>query len=98
MKDWQSIIPPAGEPGARDWGALAFEAAKERLQQCMQAMYCQEGECEEHPHAANGGPSCPMPENSGLGCMGCDDCTVREVLTAAWPIIEAAIRSGDFDD
>lgn len=38
-----------------------------------------------------------MPEAAGIGCMECDDCTVREVLTAAWPIIEAAIRSGDFD-
>lgn len=98
MQDWRAVTPPPGEPGERDWGRLAFEAAKERLQACAQAECCQQGECGIEGHDGElGSPVCEAPVDAGIGCMGCDDCTVREVLIEVWPIIEAAIRSGDFD-
>lgn len=28
---------------------------------------------------------------------GCETCVIREVLSAAWPVIEEGVRSGDFD-
>jgi len=98
MQDWTAVVPPTGAPGDRDWGRMAFEAAKERLEQCTQAEDCQAGECELEGHdGEDGSASCLPPAGAGIGCMACDDCTVREVLIAAWPIIEAAVRSGDFD-
>lgn len=74
----------------RDWGAEAHQAAIDHLDVCdAWEAYYEEGEPEgarpagEHPAMS---PYC-----------GCQTCMVREVLSAAWPVIEEAVRSGDLD-
>ena len=59
-----------------DWGVLAQKAAEKHLAACMEAMFAMdEGEEEvESPASAT--------------FCGCDTCIVREVLYAAWPILE----------
>lgn len=91
MKSWQQVTPPTDEP--RDWGRLAFDEGLARWRQFQEASYCEQGECDHR----DGEEHTPMPEGAGYGCGGCDDCMVREVLIAAWPVMEAGIRSGDFD-
>lgn len=96
---WQDVTPPPGEPGERDWGRMAFETATAHLRAISDAEDCAEGECpvDDPTHTGEvGAPQCESPAN-GYGCQGCNDCTVREVLTVSWPIVEAAVRSGDFD-
>jgi hypothetical protein len=95
MRQWQAVTAPEGAPGVRDWGQLAFETALEHLEAVQQAERCAEGGCELHGEGSE--EHCLFPAVAGLGCNACDECTVREVLIAAWPVIEAAIRSGDFD-
>lgn len=88
MQDWKDVEPPPGEPGYRDWGALAHEVGKKRLEVLAEVQdYLIEGE--DPPDELADQLSAPV-------CEGCDDCTVREVLDATWPVVEAAIRSGDF--
>lgn len=90
MRQWQEFERPADG----DWGALAQQVASEHVGEVQQAELCAEGECEQH--SGEGDDRCESPAH-GIGCNACDDCTIRETLAAAWPVIEAAIRSGDFD-
>lgn len=74
----------------RDWGHEAHQAAQARLEvleQVQEAMCCGEEVDEEL-----------YEQLSGLVCEGCQTCTIREILDAAWPVIVEAIRSGDFDE
>lgn len=73
-----------------DWGAEAHKAAQERLNALseVQSALC-EGE-EPDEDLAN--------QLSGPCCEGCDTCTIREVLDAAWPVFLAGVRSGDYDE
>jgi hypothetical protein len=74
----------------KDWGYEAQQAAEAHLAVCAEWMdYYEEGENAEPPEGED--PSCAPYD-------GCDTCLVREVLHAAWPIIEKAVRSGDLDD
>lgn len=75
----------------RDWGFEAQQAAEKHLDLCDAHMYWEEeGEAE--------GEDRPEGESPAIGpYCGCQTCTVRETLYAAWPIIEEAVRSGDFD-
>jgi hypothetical protein len=76
----------------KDWGVEAHKAAEDRLDLCQAWLYFHENEdgYEEQEPA--------QPDPSSAPFCGCETCVVREVLDAAWPIIEAAIRSGDFDE
>lgn len=89
----QNVQAPPGAPGERDWGLAAHEAATRHLEAVQQAAACAEGYCEQHDQAVTE-TRCEDP-SLGLGCQGCNDCLVREVLAVAWPILEAAVRSGD---
>lgn len=93
--DWREVPAPPGAPGERDWGALAHQEAVSHWAAVQHAEECAGGGCELHGEDEAG--ACESP-SIGLGCNACDDCMVREVLAIAWPVIEAAIRSGDFDD
>lgn len=72
-----------------DWGREAHDKAVNHLDACdmWQAYYDNEDE-EERP-AGDDPASAPY--------CACQTCLVREVLYAAWPVIEEAVRSGDFD-
>ncbi len=61
-----------------DAGLAAHDAAEQHLKACWEAFYAQE-DCETDEVIASSafGPFC-----------GCDTCVVREVLAAAWPVIE----------
>lgn len=68
----------------RDWGAEAHEAAAKHLEAIYEA---------EHEGVID------LDESPAMGPWdGCDTCLIREILHAAWPVIEAAVRSGDFDE
>ena len=75
------------ETTEHDYGMEAQQAAEKHLVACWEAMWCVENdECEiEHPEGEHPNPAC------GPFC-GCDTCQVREVLHAAWPIIERYAR------
>lgn len=74
----------------RDWGYEAHQAAVKHLDACDEWMvFYDEGEPEDLRPAGEDPSIAPYD--------GCQDCTVREALYAAWPIIEEAVRSGDFD-
>lgn len=66
-----------------DYGYLAQKAAEERLALCEAWMDYEEGEGEPEPEEPN--PACAP-------YCGCTTCMVREVLDAAWPIIEQSVR------
>jgi hypothetical protein len=66
-----------------DWGAMAHKAAIEHLQACYEAL---------DEEAVR--PDVEWPDTAGPFC-GCDDCVVREVLHAAWPIVVRAAAAGD---
>ena len=70
---------------ARDFGAEAQQAAERRLAYCNLVLWDYgEGDEEGEPP-----PPGPGEEPAGAYC-GCDTCTVREILDAAWaPILEA---------
>lgn len=96
MKDWTEVTPPPGEPGERDWGQLAHKVAAEHLDACENAFWCEQGECETESHDGEpGSPTCETPALAPY--CSCSTCQVREMVGAVWPVIEAAIRSGDFD-
>ena len=38
-----------------------------------------------------------LDQLAGPVCEGCQTCTIREILDAAWPILLEGARSGDFD-
>jgi hypothetical protein len=62
----------------RDFGADAQAAAEAHLARCSEALWAEsEGEPAESPACA---PFC-----------GCDTCVVREVLWAAWQVLDAYI-------
>lgn len=64
-----------------DYGALAQKAAEEHLSACWEAYWAEEESesLEDLPESPACAPFC-----------GCETCVVREVLFAAWPIIEQA--------
>ena len=66
-----------------DYGHLAQKAAEERLEACE--VWLDYDPSEPEPEVPN--PAC------GPYC-GCTTCMVREVLDAAWPIIEHAVKVG----
>lgn len=75
------VFPSPSQQDETDYGALAQKAAEEHLTACWEAYWAEE-ECEsldELPESPACAPFC-----------GCETCVVREVLYAAWPIIEQA--------
>lgn len=66
---------------ATDYGHQARQAAVAHLRACQDALYAQE---DAEPDETIESPAV------GLYCA-CDDCEVREVLAAAYPILEAGI-------
>lgn len=82
--------PSCAAPGElRDWGLEAHDAAINHLDQCDAWLAYFDNEDEEERPAGQDPASAPY--------CGCQTCLVREVLYAAWPIIEEGVRSGDFD-
>lgn len=75
---------------ARDWGKDAHDTAIAHLDRCDAWLaYFDEGEPDgERPD---------FDDPSSAPYCGCQTCLVRETLHAAWPVIDEAIRSGDFD-
>lgn len=70
----------------RDWGYEAHQAAVKHLDACDAFMYWEEeGEAEGEERPAGESPAIAP-------YCGCQDCTIRETLHAAWPIIEEAVR------
>jgi hypothetical protein len=65
-----------------DWGYEAQQAAEARLALCEQWRW----------HYDDGDPEPEEPDPSIAPYCGCDTCIVREVLAAAWPIVEQAVR------
>lgn len=65
----------------RDYGIEAQRAAEAHLEQCERALYVEDFKNPDDSQwpAAMGGPFC-----------GCTTCMVREVLFAAWPILQEA--------
>jgi hypothetical protein len=59
-----------------DWGHLAQKAAEKHLSACMETHFAWE-EGDESKVSPASAPFC-----------GCETCIVREVLYAAWPILE----------
>lgn len=74
-----------------DWGYQAQQAAEAHMDTLERWQeYYDEGEPEDER------PEGDPPESAGPYC-GCHTCVIRETLHAAWPVIEEAVRSGDFD-
>lgn len=65
-----------------DFGGLAQKAAEAHLAACWEAYWA-----EEESENLEGLPESP----ACAPFCGCETCIVREVLFAAWPIIEEAI-------
>ena len=66
-----------------DVGRRAQEAAEKHLAECWEAYYASE----EEPDPAK------WPESPACAPFcGCETCLVREVLHAAWPILEEEAR------
>jgi len=63
----------------RDYGHEAHQAAVQRWEQLHDALYAEE--CGEEPE---------WPEDMTAPYDGCEDCIVREILTAAWPFLRLA--------
>lgn len=80
-------MTPASADKPVDWGLLAQEAAENHLYACDEWFDYEEGDGER---PAGEPPSCAP-------YCGCLTCIIREVLSATWPILEEAVRSGDFD-
>lgn len=72
-----------------DLGQRAQRAAEEHLEACLEAYYAAEEE--EDPENWPESPACAP-------FCDCMTCTVREVLFAAWPVLEQAARNGELDD
>lgn len=76
-----------------DYGYEAQQAAEAHLDLCNEWEEWEENGGEE------GSLEAPKGENPAVGpYCGCITCTIREILHAAWPILEAGVRSGDFDE
>lgn len=76
--------------GSVDWGWRAQQVAEAHLDTCNEWLsFYEEGEPEGQRPAGEDPSIAPY--------CGCDTCIVREVLSAAWPVIEEGVRSGDFD-
>ena len=79
----QILAAPADDRGMpTDVGVRAHEMALERLRGCWEAMDAENGS--EDPADWTQSPACAP-------FCGCEDCTVREVLDAAWPVFEADV-------
>lgn len=70
-----------------DWGREAHDAAVAHWDACEAWMDWYDGGEVKGERPAGGDPA------SAPYC-GCQNCVVREVLYAAWPVIEEAIRAG----
>lgn len=69
----------------RDYDAEAQRAGEERL-----AVLAEVQEAYAYGYDA---PERLTRQLAGPACEGCDTCTVREVLSAAWPILLDAARA-----
>ena len=75
-----------GENGEGDFGMRAQRAAEEHLEACMMVLWAQD----QAPEGM------PIPESpASAPFCGCDTCVVREVLHAAWTILERATLGAD---
>ena len=82
----------AQRASGHDYGYEAQQAAEAHLDLCNEWEEWEENGGEE------GSLGAPKGENPAVGpYCGCTTCTIREILHAAWSIIEAGVRSGDFD-
>lgn len=77
-------------PG-HDYGYEAQQAAEDHLNLCEEWQQWEDGEEEGEAEPEKGNPAI------GPYC-GCTTCMIREILHVAWPIIDAGVRSGDFDE
>lgn len=77
---------------SKDWGVEAQRVAEAHLELLDQWMDYYDNE--HDPDA--GVPRPDQPDPSSAPFDGCGTCVVRETLHAAWPVIEEAVRSGDF--
>lgn len=68
---------------ARDLGLEAQRAAEAHLAACQDAMFAYD-EGDEEAESPASAPFC-----------GCDTCMIREILHAAWEILETAAASGE---
>jgi hypothetical protein len=66
-----------------DYGVLAQRAAEAHLEACEEALHAIEYESEADVDDPAIGPFC-----------GCTTCVVREVLHAAWPVLQRAFDEG----
>lgn len=73
----------------RDWGFEAHQAAEQHLDACDAWLAYYDDPDEQERPAGDDPASAPYD--------GCQTCLIREALHAAWPVIEEAVRSGDFD-
>ena len=75
-----------------DYGYQAQKVAEAHLDLVQQWMeFHDEGGAEQ-------GMEEPLEADPAVGpYCGCRTCDVREILAVAWPIIEAGVRSGDFE-
>lgn len=87
----RAVPGPSGPPedsAEFDWGYKAHQAGMERLDLCDAWSYhnaeMDGGEVTGEPPPTEPDPSCGPYD-------GCQTCVVREVLDAAWPIIEEAV-------
>jgi len=69
---------------SRDYGYEAHQTAKARWQQLDEALYVDE---------YGGEPE--WPEDLVAPYDGCEDCVVREILHAAWPILVLAAQENE---
>lgn len=75
---------PAGD---RDYGYEAQQAAEAHLALCWEAFYSQEDDGE-------GDDGDEPSESPAIGPFcGCETCVTREILYAAWPLMEASVRA-----
>ena len=68
-----------------DFGYEAQQAAEKHLDACQDALYAEESE--------EGDAAELWPAELLAPFCGCTTCVVREVLVAAWPILELGFRA-----
>lgn len=66
-----------------DWGARAQRAAEQHVHDCIEA-----------EESASDGVDVASPASEPF--CDCLKCIIRETLYAAWPVIEEALRDGDY--
>lgn len=73
-----------------DAGFVAQRAAEAHLAACQEAFWA--GEDPDGPYWEPDWETAAMNSPASAPFDGCDTCIVREVLHAAWPIIEDHVR------